>query len=201
MKRLLLLLVLLLLFVPSAISPEILEEADLVHKFSPILYFSQEENFFPVSIDYFLQSSELKQFSLPNPRIIDSNPTIETISNITDSSYYLDHKLNGFQKISADYKTKKPRYTVYYSIKKDSGKIIIQYWFFYAYNKGKSNEHEGDLEFIQIILNSDQQPVLSAYSQHLLGESLEWSGLDKEQGLETDKVSCGLLTHPKGYVA
>ncbi len=189
MKRLLLLLVLLLLFVPSAISPELLEEADLVHKFSPILYFSPEENFFPVSTDYFLQSSELKQFSLPNPRIIDSKPTIETISNITDPSYYLDHKLNGFQEIATDYKNKNPGHVVYYSIKKDSGKIIIQYWFFYAYNKGKSNEHEGDLEFIQIILNSDQQPVLSAYSQHLFGESLEWNGLDKEE------------THPKVYVA
>ncbi|MBI4163787.1 MAG: Vps62-related protein [Candidatus Aenigmarchaeota archaeon] len=189
MKRLLLLLALFLLFVPSAISPEIMDEADLAREFSPILYFSPQENFFPVSTNYFIQSSELIQLSLPEPKLMDPNPTIEIISNITDPSYYLDHRLNGSQMISADYKAQKPGHTVYYSIKKDSGKTVIQYWFFYAYNKGKSNEHEGDLEFIQIILNSDQQPVFSAYSQHLLGESLEWNGLDKEG------------THPKVYVA
>ncbi len=210
MKKLIFLLVFLLLVPTVFAQPE-----TIVEKYSPILYFSQKENFFPVDVDYFLESSELKIIEAGKIRTVNHNPTIEEISNITEWNYFLDHKLNSSE-IAADYNKKKDRlgYTVYYSVKRvetdkvgfglleDGEYTILQYWFFYAYSKSPVNQHEGDLEFIEIVLDKNLAPLFAAYSQHLLGESVEWNDLDRqEHRMKTDKVGFGLLTHPKVYVA
>ena len=80
------------------------------------------------------------------------------------------------------------------------GKIVLQYWFFYIYNDwGKirdlANVHEGDWEMIQIILGSNEQPLLITYSYHRGGKTFLW-GKDKD---EIKKSNDG--NHPKVYVA
>ncbi len=187
MKKLIFLLFIFLFLVPTVFA----EQESLVEKYSPILYFSQKENFFPVSVDYFLTSSELKMLEGLDVKTVKENPKLDDISNITEWYYFLDHKFNGSEAIASDYSRKKDGfgYTVYYSLKRDGDYTILQYWFFYAYSKSSVNQHEGDLELIQITLDSNNNPLSTTYSQHLLGENVFWSDIDKQQD------------HPKIYVA
>jgi len=182
--------IILFLLFSILLAPTVLAEESLVEKHSPILYFSQRENFFPVDVGYFLAYSELKAIELDGVKLVDKNPTVEEVSKISGWNYFLDQKLNSSE-LAADYEKKKDSigYTVYYSVKRDGSYTVIQYWFFYTYNKGQVNEHEGDLEFIEVVLDSNKIPLFSAYSQHILGESLEWEGLDKDG------------SHPKVYVS
>lgn len=56
-----------------------------------------------------------------------------------------------------------------------------------------ANTHEGDWEMYQIILGSDNQPLLITYSFHLGGQTFQWS--DEEVGKSEDG------NHPLVYVA
>ncbi len=46
------------------------------------------------------------------------------------------------------------------------GKTAIQYWMFYYYDDW-TNNHEGDWEMVQVILDENETPLYVAYSQHL----------------------------------
>jgi hypothetical protein len=71
-----------------------------------------------------------------------------------------------------------------------SGTYVVQYWFFYAYNPGALNQHQGDWEMITVILNAAETPQYVAYSQHHAGEWASWDDVEKLDG-----------THPRVYVA
>ncbi|MBN2599247.1 MAG: hypothetical protein JXA75_01800, partial [Candidatus Thermoplasmatota archaeon] len=68
-------------------------------------------------------------------------------------------------------------YTVYAQV--DTTNNVIQYWFFYAFNSGDLNRHEGDWEMIQVVL-SGGQPSEVMFSQHNSGQKAQWSQVDKE---------------------
>jgi hypothetical protein len=68
-------------------------------------------------------------------------------------------------------------YTVYAHV--DSMNNVIQYWFFYAFNGGELNRHEGDWEMVQVVL-SGEQPDKVMYSQHYSGQTATWSQVEKE---------------------
>ena len=173
-------------------------EATLAERFAPILVFEGEETFYPVSIDYHLNNSNLNQ-SRAGDDLVDADPTVEEIGNYTDpdDKYYLDNRLGNTSNdgIELDYQEqlKSLNYTVYVRVTEDNYEsldyIVIQYWFFYAYNKGPLNTHEGDWEMIQIILDPGQKPREAMYSQHTEGERASWSLVMKDDD------------HPKVYVA
>ncbi|MBK5225510.1 MAG: hypothetical protein JJD96_02930 [Thermoleophilia bacterium] len=71
-----------------------------------------------------------------------------------------------------------------------SDKTVIQYWLNYYYNNWHNN-HEGDWEMVEVILNENVEPEAVAYSQHGAAFKKNWN----EAGFKkTD-------THPKVFVA
>ncbi|NIT36405.1 MAG: hypothetical protein GTN49_07880, partial [candidate division Zixibacteria bacterium] len=54
-----------------------------------------------------------------------------------------------YYKLAEEYDTA----TIYYDIFRDSGKPVIQYWFFYPFNDWV-NDHEGDWEHINVRITS-----------------------------------------------
>jgi hypothetical protein len=79
--------------------------------------------------------------------------------------------------------------TVYGHVIHSGGDTALQYWFYYAFNDGPINNHEGDWENIVVVLQSGT-PVWAGYSEHQGGAKLPWSEVEKEGE-----------THPVVYVA
>jgi hypothetical protein len=111
------------------------------------------------------------------------SPTATMLSNYTLDKYYLDNQRgtvavadNG---IENDYQSKMAAlgYKVYAHV--DTTSNIIQYWFFYAFNGGDLNRHEGDWEMIQVVL-SGEQPTQVMFSQHYAGQTATWNQVEKE---------------------
>ncbi|MCP8320843.1 MAG: Vps62-related protein [archaeon] len=173
------------------------DEANLANTYSPTLQFVEGELFFPASIEYHLDNSILKRRVGDTINTIDTSPTIPEIAvytNVNDN-YFLENSLS-FEEISQDYDQWEDvnGYFVYAHVKPDmeggESYIVIQYWLFYAFNNGPLNDHQGDWEFIEIILNDSEEPLYASYSQHEAGEKTSWANVEKVDG-----------THPKVYVA
>ena len=70
--------------------------------------------------------------------------------------------------------------------------IVLQYWFFYPYNNWVNN-HEGDWEFVQVVLDRYTTiPEGMTYSWHYGGTTFDWNDVNIEKMWET---------HPVVYVA
>jgi hypothetical protein len=156
-------------------------DRDLAEQYAPILYFVNDEQCFPVEISYALENSYL--FEVGNPTPLSMNPTVELLSNLTSDQYYLDNQQgtvavddNG---IESHYQNQMASlgYTVYAHV--DTQSNVIQYWFFYAFNAGDLNRHEGDWEMIQVVL-SNGQPSGVMFSQHHSGQKASWGQVEKE---------------------
>jgi len=154
-------------------------DADLAQQYAPVLYFDQNEKCFPVDISYALDNSYLYKVGDSTP--ISMSPTADIIKNYTSKEYYLDNQRgtvtdNG---IIDDYQSKMATlgYTVYAHV--DDVNSVIQYWFFYAFNGGDLNNHEGDWEMVQVQL-SGGQPTEVMYSQHYSGQKATWGQVEKD---------------------
>lgn len=167
-------------------------ELDLAVRYLPNLQFKAGEEFFPVEISYHLNNSVLKLRNVENVTTVDPYPTIASISTKPSEYYFLANKFGDLSAIAADYEIRRPTlgYTVYCRVTKDSTSTVVQYWFFYAYNNAPLNDHEGDWEMIELVLDTAQNPTWVAYSQHLKGQRASWSDVEKVDS-----------THPVVYVA
>ena len=165
-------------------------ETALSEEYAPILHFEKDEQFFPVQIEYHLQNSNLNQ-SLLEEKLIDPSPTPSSIANYTDpeTRYYLNNRKGSVDDdgILKDYRKEKKNlnYTVYSHVTQDTfrGKnyIIVQYWMFYAFNKGTMNTHEGDWEMVQVVLDqSTNESKEAMYSQHTGGQKTTCSDVEKD---------------------
>jgi len=142
-------------------------EDGLAEQYAPVLYFEKDESCYPVDVSYLLDSgnSVLK------------NTTIE--GNVV--SYYDNvHGTVADNGIIDDYKQKESLlgYTVYYHESTESGATVIQYWMFYAFNKGEENQHEGDWEMVQVVISPGGDKSVG-YSQHYSGQSATWGQVEK----------------------
>jgi hypothetical protein len=153
-----------------------------VYRYAPTLYFVNEEKCYPVNVTYALENCYL--YEVGNPTPISTAPTAELLASYsTSDSFYLDNQRGtvaiGDDRIENDYQSKMDAlgYTVYAHV--DSINNVIQYWFFYAFNGGDLNRHEGDWEMIQVVL-SGEQPVEVMYSQHYAGQTATWKQVEKE---------------------
>lgn len=84
----------------------------------------------------------------------------------------------------------------YYSAQFNRGYLVLQYWFFYAYNDwgsghGGVNDHEGDWEMIALFLRGEE-PAYIAYSAH--------TGAPEWHAWGDSKVEKSDGTHPLVYV-
>ena len=153
-----------------------------VYRYAPILYFVNGEKCYPVNVSYAFENCYL--YEVGNPTPISTSPTAELLASYsTSDSFYLDNQRGtvaiGDDGIENDYQSKMNvlGYTVYAHV--DSLNNVIQYWFFYAFNGGDLNRHEGDWEMIQVVL-SGEQPVEVMYSQHNAGQTATWSQVEKD---------------------
>lgn len=150
-------------------------------QYAPILYFVDGEKCYPVDVSYALDNSYLYEINNPTP--ISTSPTATMLSNLTLDKYYLDNQRGtvavGDNGIENDYQSKMATlgYKVYAHI--DTTSNVIQYWFFYAFNGGSLNRHEGDWEMIQVMFSAEQ-PTQVMYSQHYAGQTATWKQVEKQ---------------------
>jgi len=178
---------------------EVQEDA-LLQQYAPVLSFHPQESYFPTTIDFALQNSVLERYTGGTPLLIDSTPTgaeLAAYSTLADpftnpqDIYYLNNTDGGPASpagILAAWQAANGPKAVYGHVVPDGGNVVVQYWFFYAFNPGSWNNHEGDWETIEVVLNGGT-PQGVGYSQHESGEKMTWAEVDKEG------------THPKVYVA
>lgn len=163
----------------------------LAQQYAPILYFVADEKCYPVDVSYFIDNSFLYQQGNPIP--ISEQPTADMIATFTSTTeiYYLDNQLGtvneGDDGIETAYQSQmSTNYKIYARV--DNAQGIIQYWFFYVFNNGDLNRHEGDWEMIQIYLYNGE-PAQVMCSQHHGGQRAVWAQVDRDGD------------HPRIYVA
>ena len=168
------------------------KESQLTITYAPYLHFVAGEKFFPTDVVYHIDNSALYQKSDDTDTLIDSSPTIASISLYDAGDYFLSNKLGAFEEIAEDYEQKKENlgYTVYARVTREAESFVVQYWLFYAFNPGTLNQHQGDWEMIEIILDSTETPLYAVYSQHFTGERASWNDVERVDD-----------THPRVYVA
>ncbi|MHA1951113.1 MAG: PKD domain-containing protein [Candidatus Thorarchaeota archaeon] len=166
------------------------EQMTLAQKFSPQLYFHQDEIWRPRDIRDFLEHADLKDVS---HSVVDSTPTPEELANYVGTGHYLDLDDLYHSQDSANYSRK--IYSHVFTAYNDF--IVIQYWFFYLYNTG-INDHEGDWEMIELILppqgSSDVENLVPYYAGY------SWHYNIKRSGWGYGDLTKDSSTHPVVYV-
>jgi len=140
----------------------------LADDYAPIFYFEGEETCYPIDASYHLDNSIEKWIDPLLPETYFYDNTQGTIKD--------DGVINHYQSVMDSY-----GFTVYYHNYDDiaTGSTVIQYWMFYAFNKGELNQHEGDWEMVQVVID-DNGPSWVSYSQHHSGQKATWSQVEKD---------------------
>jgi hypothetical protein len=172
--------------------------ATLLTRYSPIVVLHPQERFEPVAVDGFLADSDLYQQTAAGWEKVDE-PLPSGVAG-----YRLDQRLcsprNGVAAIpcyAAAQNSHASPPTVYGNASRRGDRIVLQYWFFYAYDAYSPTVpagsfwqvHEGDWEAVSVLLDLQGKPLLAAYSQHSRGVRRAWSQVAKRG------------THPVDYVA
>ena len=154
------------------------DDIDIAQHYAPIFYFEKDETCYPVNISYHIDNSYLYRIGQQDP--IKTSLSIDNLP-IDNNDYYLDNKIGSIDDngIINDYKLRNLGYTVYSNVIDSGDLTYIQYWMFYAFNKGILNQHEGDWEMVQILI-SDGIPTQVMYSQHHSGQKATWSQVEKD---------------------
>jgi hypothetical protein len=165
---------------------------EMASRYAPVLQFTSGEQFYPTSVDYIVSSSVLKRrYSNGSSSLVSSNFTAYTLGLFGDSDLFLENKLCTLDAIAADYgaKAESIGYYAYVHVVAGNSSTVIQYWLFYVYDNGPSNNHQGDIEVVQVFLDSEGNPTKALYSQHGSGQNAAWGYVEKSG------------THPVVYVA
>jgi hypothetical protein len=169
------------------------KEEQLALKYEPYLHFAAGEKFFPTDANYHIINSELyEKKSDDSNELIERFPDVASIAQYTTETYFLNNTLGSYEEIAEDYKQNRESFgdKIYAHVTSEAGYIVVQYWFFYAFNPGTLNQHQGDWEMIEIVLDSTETPQYAVYSQHHAGERADWKDVEK-----VDE------THPRVYVS
>jgi len=157
-------------------------DSELAEQYAPVLYFEADETCYPVDVSYHVDNSYLYQIVDDSAQLVTENPSEADLSSYKSDDYYLDNQQGTVDDLGiiADYQSKLSTlgYTVYARVVSDGGYTIIQYWMFYAFNKGELNQHEGDWEMVQIAL-SGSTPEQVMYSQHYSGQQTTWDQVER----------------------
>ena len=169
-----------------------IKEEQLASLYEPVLHFASGEKFLPTDPNYHIQNSVLFMKNGQVNTIVDNAPTVASIAEYTSENYFLNNTLGGSDQIAQDYTQNRELYgdKIYAHVTGEGSYTVVQYWFFYAYNPGTINQHQGDWEMIQVVLDSTETPIYAAYSQHHAGEMAEWQDVEKAGE-----------THPRVYVS
>ncbi len=186
-----------------------MEEA-LIDLYAPILYFHPDETYFPVSVQFALDTSVLERYNGSGPPIlINASPNATDLAALDVPAdpevnpgdvYYLNNTLGSRRDdsgILAAYEADPFPRSIYARVTPDGGETIVQYWFYYAFNPGVWNNHEGDWEMMQVHV-SGVTPTQVAFAQHHEGQRMPFDD-SSAQFLPVAVQREG--THPKVYVA
>ena len=179
---------------------------ELVERYAPVLYFHPFELFRPQAIEVLVDTSRLRFL---RPGWFDYNILLKVslpdLRKYNDPAYILDSWFG--DEGTSDYKNYTAHRAFYQAVLSPEvggypivtyahvvddevpGQITIQYWLFYYYNDS-FNKHEGDWEFVQIVLSAEDEPEWVILSQHHGGTRRAWSSVQVEE-----------QTHPVVYVA
>jgi hypothetical protein len=180
----------------AALTPS--QKQTLAEKFAPTYVFNSGEQVYPVNVNYAIQTCDLYLAGSGNGTLVRTagDYTLDQMGTTyaNNPSYYLNSiygNMHDSSKIVSNYRKALPTlgYTVYAHVIESSGRICIQYWTFYVFNDGKFNDHVGDWEMTQVILDANQNPTAVGFSQHNSGMSATWDIVEKDGN------------HYKSYVA
>ncbi|MGD2247182.1 MAG: CARDB domain-containing protein [Candidatus Methanofastidiosia archaeon] len=178
---------------------------DLVDTYAPYMCFydgiGEDEKFFPTKVESMLENSTLWKFEDPEnlpPRRIwiyqyEGANWAEVLSFNNSPEYYLDLNYEGCTidpSLIEKYKDDRHVYcrVACYGYEKKYY-IVLQYWFFYIF-RDHYEDHEGDWEVVEVLLDYDtQEPIGACYSRHDTGEYHTWNEIEKWG------------THPVAYIA
>ena len=162
---------------------------ELAVMYSPVLHFTGGEKFYPTSVDYIISSSTLVRHS--DDTVLANSLTPDVLGLFTSSDLFLNNTLGTVDAIAADYALEAGAngYCAYVHVVNTGLSTVIQYWLFYAYNNGPLNDHQGDIEVVEVFIGLSGTPRTLLCSQHFAGENAAWGDVEKEG------------THPVVYVA
>ena len=187
----------------------------LLGKYAPVLYLHPEEDYYPVSIYSMLNESNLMLWDETTAQgvLTPAKPTLENLSVYNSTSIYLDLPRSEPCSLRIDvpvgslpadlpepYKFGRYNLTIYgRQVEKTYNGtvyIVLQYWFFYPYNKWY-NCHEGDWERIQIIYDkATETPQKVTFGHHDGGDTYNWGDVGVSLVAETHPVVfVGLGSH------
>jgi hypothetical protein len=197
----------------TAASASLADQRALAERYAPVVRLVEQkhecgpgEPYKPMPINALFGQPSVALRGPWNPAdLVKIGPTAKDLSRgLYD--YHLDFPGNAL-KPGCDYErwarriTKGREPTVYAHVAGDaarSGRLALQYWFFYAYNDW-NNLHEGDWEMIQLLFDADtarealrSPPTAVGYSQHEGAEKAGWG---------TDKLELVGGAHPVVYPA
>ena len=137
------------------------KEKELAALYEPVLHFVSGEEFFPTDPNYHVDNSNLYTIRMDTNILVERSSTISSIGQYKAENYFLNNTLGNYEAIAQDYRQNRAVYgdKIYAHVTSEGQYVIVQYWFFYAYNHGRLNQHQGDWEMIQIILDSTETPV------------------------------------------
>ncbi|OPY32599.1 MAG: hypothetical protein A4E32_01181 [Methanomassiliicoccales archaeon PtaU1.Bin124] len=184
-------LALILNFSPPVPSSEMTDQ-ELASYYCPVLMFSPDERLRPMDALEYMENCSLWNMRTGVPTLVEENITFDGLVNSTSYSY-LDCKAGGLDDngIIDSYAWNGSMPLSYVAITHSGTGTIIQYWFFYAFNYGQMNRHEGDWEMYQVMLDKYQVPQWAMVSQHHSGQKAMWSSLEKVDGSVTVHVELG----------
>jgi len=177
----------------------------LLSQYEPILYLYGgelgEEVYMPMNVDAYVEQCSLwHRYRIPgrpdiHKRILDVGEiTLGALSDFGENDYLkfvqdLDRwNTPDHDKAKVRYENIADKKVTYYGrIKQDGDYIVLQYWFFDAFNywgevEDGMNNHEGDWEMIMIFLKGDMPEYVAYSSHHNKGAVTRrrWSQMEKE---------------------
>ncbi len=177
----------------------------LIRKYEPVLYFHPDEQYFPMDVDAFITQCDLWNDDWIDELEVEEGEVSLTNLENRDNDYYLEFAegrrlINvepplaerqfwndeAYQEYTATAGIRKLTYYAHQMTDPTYGYIVIQYWFFYAFNSWGAyedgyNVHEGDWEMITLFLNPDTMiPDFTAYSYHHSVQTTPWALVEKD---------------------
>jgi CDP-diacylglycerol--glycerol-3-phosphate 3-phosphatidyltransferase len=175
----------------------------MLDTYSPVFYLCDDEPFFPIAVESFLDHSRLvsrSPFMFFDSEVPQDKPIDDLMQRFDNSSHYLKIDRGMFDDIRSEYHDVRDHYPVHIYgrvMQVESGldtSYVLQYWlFFWGSTAGSSNLtwHECDWEVVTYWFDNNLIPVKSGYSQHYYGEIRTWDETPNEDGHPVVFVSRG----------
>lgn len=167
-------------------------DTSVVYNYSPIIYFTEGESFYPTDVHSFINNSKLMKpgfLIMFDKEIARENEVKDSITVYNDNKIYMKIDRSIFQSVSDLYKNIKhyyqPKIYAYFNSFKERNTefYVLEYWFFYWGSELANTNilwHEGDWEMIMILFNNNLKPIKIGFSQHYYGQVYKWDQIKKD---------------------